>query len=978
MSKFIKQQYKMWKFKWKQLVNYKQPKISMPQFYSNNRNENYNFFKFISIFIIINIIYFFVYYFFLQQRISFLNFSFYILTLFLYVVFSNLTNKIYLRIPRLILVMFFIVFCLINFLHFKNLGSFLVLGKGYVQEMNLPMISLLSNFLYQAPFILIISSLILFLNFLWFDYKTSKVQYNFFKNFVLVFLCILTIIGISFYNIKNPSPAWSSVTVFHSEFGPVGYFYLEFFKKRISKKPAVSMAYDFNGEKSNYLLYTKNSLKNLSLLKEKKFYVKPPLPKFIEMPRIIFYQLESTSMWAVNQNPTPMPFLKKLMEENITVDQFFSNDCHTIGSEFASLCSLLPDSRNIISARIDPPDYECLPEILSKRFGYSTEMYHSNVPSFWNRDKLAPGWGIEKMYFSPYFKPKASDEIVVTEMVRNMLEKNNPVFTYFIGYTSHAPHTEDNMYLQLVENQLKIKPYAYELNSTAKNIELPQNELKNYLGFLTAEDEALKKMFTNLERTGELDNSIIVIFGDHRYYGFKNNNIKFLSEFNELPFVMYVPGMGALKIPIVASHMDIAPTILNLISEIDVDTKTHYIGQSIFSNNHFNQAVSKCGDEVSYFNSEVALVGDFGLNVYSMTKKPFNLSSEIEKEYYTRLNDVVYFSDELVGYPNNFIFPDGALVKGSLNSVFIIDRGKKRFIPNEDIFHAMGFSWNDIHKISDKWLAEYETSNNLTLEDTHLAKKPIDKNGSIIEKKSVLRPSSNTSNNSIIAHALGGIEGASGTNSREAFIENYKKGIRFFEVDLSLTTDGAVVAFHDGNEANIGLDKKISQTTLKEFKQQKFFDKYSLLDFKDILDLMREYPDAYIITDTKGDLQSMFSKMVFLAENYYPESLNRIIPQIYKEGDLEIIKRFFNFKDIIYTLYRIDDSDNEVIRFVKSNAQYLTGVTMWWDKRFNKNIKDQLLEVDVNVFVHTVNDEEVIKDFIKMGVGVYTDFYANK
>lgn len=947
-----------------------------PNFILPIQKKNNKFLKFVLFFVVINLAYYFVYYFFLQQTLSFLGVSFYILTLVFYIIISNFTKNYYLRIFRLILVAFLLFFNLINFIHFKNLSSFLVLGKGFILGISVPLMHLLFGFLYQIPFALAISSLVLFIVFLWFDFATIKIRLDFKKSLVLLFLCVFAVFSLTFYNVKNPSQSWSSAAAFHSEFGPAGYLYPEFLKKIILKEPVTATAYSFNGKKSSYLSYTRNALQSLSSLREKTLYKEPLLPEFKKSPRIIFYQLESTSTWAINQNPTPMPFLKKLMQNNITVDHFYGNDCHTIGSEFTSLCSLMPDSREIISSRIDPPEYKCLPKILDEKFGYLTAMYHSNVPSFWSRDKLIPLWGIKEMYFSPYFRPKDSDEIVTKEMVNNILEKKSvPTFDYFIGYTAHAPHTKGNIYMQLIENKLEIVPYPYKLNSIAEAIDLPSNELRNYLGFLTAQDEALRKMFVDLGKANELDNTIIVVFGDHRYYGFKNNNIKFLSEFAELPFVMQVPGMKSLKIPIIASHIDIAPTILNLISKIDINAETHYIGQSIFSNNHFNQALGKCGDEIYYFNPDITLGGDFGLNVYSTIKKPASLSLEMEKEYYTRLSNAVYYSNELISYPVGFNFPDGSLVKGSSKSVYIIDQGKKRLLSSEDVFHAMGFAWNDIHKISDKWLSEYETSDDFTFEDVYLIKKPKDEMP-VVEAKSVLRPSSGIKNNQIIAHAFGGIKKASGTNSREAFIENYEKGIRFFEVDLSLTADGAVVAFHDGNESNIGLNKKISQTTLEEFKQHKFLGEYTLLDFQGILDLMKEYPDSYIITDTKGDLHSILSQVVSLTKNFYPEALNRIIPQIYQERDIQTVNNIFDFKDLIYTLYRTNANDDDVLRFVTNNGSKITGVTMWWDKRFNENIKDQLQALDIGVFVHTLNNDEDIKKFIKKGVGVYTDFYA--
>ena len=48
-----------------------------------------------------------------------------------------------------------------------------------------------------------------------------------------------------------------------------------------------------------------------------------------------------------------------------------------------------------------------------------------------------------------------------------------------------------------------------------------------------------------------------------------------------------------------------------------------------------------------------------------------------------------------------------------------------------------------------------------------------------------------------IAHAGGGIGGASYTNSRDAFDANYRRGFRFFETDLNWTSDDQLVLIHD-------------------------------------------------------------------------------------------------------------------------------------------------------------------------------------
>ena len=53
--------------------------------------------------------------------------------------------------------------------------------------------------------------------------------------------------------------------------------------------------------------------------------------------------------------------------------------------------------------------------------------------------------------------------------------------------------------------------------------------------------------------------------------------------------------------------------------------------------------------------------------------------------------------------------------------------------------------------------------------------------------------------NTIIAHALGSVDGVEGLNCLEGFYEHYRAGVRVFEADLRMTADGAVVLRHDWN-----------------------------------------------------------------------------------------------------------------------------------------------------------------------------------
>jgi glycerophosphoryl diester phosphodiesterase len=181
----------------------------------------------------------------------------------------------------------------------------------------------------------------------------------------------------------------------------------------------------------------------------------------------------------------------------------------------------------------------------------------------------------------------------------------------------------------------------------------------------------------------------------------------------------------------------------------------------------------------------------------------------------------------------------------------------------------------------------------------------------------------------LIAHAFGGIDGNTYTNSREAFLYNYDRGYRIFEVDFGLTSpENTLVAVHEMKEWREMTGRyDLDELDYDSFKSEPLCGQYTSMDYKDVIDLMVEYPDIYIVTDSKyTDRSSVlleFSQLVRYAEDTDPSVLDRIIPQIYHEEMLEWVMDVYSFKSVIYTLYQVEWTSDEVEQFCD-----LTGVKM--------------------------------------------------
>ncbi|WP_410512532.1 phosphatidylinositol-specific phospholipase C/glycerophosphodiester phosphodiesterase family protein [Paenibacillus sp. BR2-3] len=189
----------------------------------------------------------------------------------------------------------------------------------------------------------------------------------------------------------------------------------------------------------------------------------------------------------------------------------------------------------------------------------------------------------------------------------------------------------------------------------------------------------------------------------------------------------------------------------------------------------------------------------------------------------------------------------------------------------------------------------------------------------------------------IVAHAMGSINDLTYTNAFEAFVANYEQGTRIFETDLLLTEDGKLVARHEwttqmsemlGQTKTLPASKQGTILSYDEFMDTPIQGIYSPLDWEKILDLLQHYPDAYIVTDTKefdsGRMMKEFQILTESAERRDPALLERIIPQIYNRSMLEQINRIYPFPHVIYTLYESQDSDEQVVEFVKESGVDIT------------------------------------------------------
>lgn len=236
-------------------------------------------------------------------------------------------------------------------------------------------------------------------------------------------------------------------------------------------------------------------------------------------------------------------------------------------------------------------------------------------------------------------------------------------------------------------------------------------------------------------------------------------------------------------------------------------------------------------------------------------------------------------------------------------------------------------------------------------------------------------------NSRLIAHGMGSLDGETTLNCLEGFQDRYERGVRVFEVDLRLTSDQKVVLRHDWRA---GWQRGVSETsipTAEEFLDKPILNKYTAMSFKDLLYLMRDYPDICVVTDTKFTdaeiVKLQFEAMLQDARELGLSYLfDRMIIQVYSPLMFRVVDSLHHFPYYIYTLYydgfsRTEEDFRERAAFCKQNK--ILGLTMW-DYWWREDFAPIAGEYGLKIYVHTVNEPEHALTLLESGIeAVYTD-----
>lgn len=238
-----------------------------------------------------------------------------------------------------------------------------------------------------------------------------------------------------------------------------------------------------------------------------------------------------------------------------------------------------------------------------------------------------------------------------------------------------------------------------------------------------------------------------------------------------------------------------------------------------------------------------------------------------------------------------------------------------------------------------------------------------------------------------ITHALGGLDGRNYLNAEEGFLAMYAKGVRLFELDLSKTSDGVWVCRHNWNDSMgqwEGSGKRV--LTEKQFRESKLYGTYTPMTLEDFFLLLKKYPDAYVMIDSKQYSLRNYQRTledycdyVEIAREADAESvLDQIIPEIYSEAMFAGTAMIHAFPSYIYSLwqeYSVEDLE-QIASFCKEKG--ISAATIYWEY-WSEEAEAVFEKQGIRLYVYTINDRNQARNYISGGAqGICTDFLTTQ
>lgn len=285
-----------------------------------------------------------------------------------------------------------------------------------------------------------------------------------------------------------------------------------------------------------------------------------------EGQNLIMIQVESLETSVINQKINGQeitPNLNKLLANSFYFSNFYEQVYNGSSSDADLLAntSVYPVRTGATFFRFPNNTYNSLPRILGED-GYNTLAIHPDKGSYWNWMPALTAIGFEKTMDESRFNTEEkiglglSDGSYFRQIAPIIAEQKQPFYDFMVTLTSHNPFDLPEQYRSLILSE--------DMNKT---------KLGGYFQSIRYTDEQIGKFLETLDKNGVLENTVVVIYGDHtgvhKYYNDEVKKVQpqeswWLDDSKRIPLIIYHKGLNGKEITTIGGQVDTMPTVAYL------------------------------------------------------------------------------------------------------------------------------------------------------------------------------------------------------------------------------------------------------------------------------------------------------------------------------------------------------------------------------------------------------------------------------
>lgn len=289
-----------------------------------------------------------------------------------------------------------------------------------------------------------------------------------------------------------------------------------------SIQPKISAMFGYDDAKKEFNEYYKDR-------KDEQDYTNE-YTNIFEGRNVIVIHAESMQDIALNRTfngEEVTPNLNRLIDEGLFFTNFYSQVSVGTSSdtELTFNTSLMPTQNGTAFVSYFDRTYIATPSLMKEK-GYYTFSMHANNADFWNRRAMHESLGYDKFYSKETYDVDKENVIGLglsdkeffaqsVEKIKKISEEHEKYYGLLITLTNHTPFSDTDKYGEFA---VTMKTTITNEDGTTEEIEAPYLEgtkLGNYFKSVHYADAALGEFFQAMDEAGLLDNTVVILYGDH-------------------------------------------------------------------------------------------------------------------------------------------------------------------------------------------------------------------------------------------------------------------------------------------------------------------------------------------------------------------------------------------------------------------------------------------------------------------------------